>query len=256
MSVLVVIPTVIDHGLLPPLLQQVHSSPVVSDILVVDNGNCVPANLRFSKLKVERPGFNLDWLASCNLGLFEAMQSDKWDYVCLLNDDVHLSENFFLAMVESVDFVCSYDDMSSPGVIIPRYNSHACVSAEDHSSVDEWKPYKAVAIPRWIDGTCMFIPTYAVKKVGLLDSSFSSPGWGAEIDYSYRLRKVGLESYVAYMAMLWHNGKGGTSAEIIYGSTEEWQKAGNRQASSDLSRKYGKNWREILRLPPLKFLQR
>ena len=51
--------------------------------------------------------------------------------------------------------------------------------------------------------------------------------------------------------MVWHHrGRGGLSAEQIYGDRFKWVASGLQQAKEDLRTKYGPDWRDVLPLPP------
>ena len=95
----------------------------------------------------------------------------------------------------------------------------------------------------------MLLSRKTLQAVGFLDPIFRQPNWGADVDYSYRVRKAGFELFVSHRAMLWHNERhGGTSAKVVYGNSQQWGLKGRRQAVADLKEKYGTDWRNILSL--------
>ena len=224
-EVLVVIPTIINHKRRYHLLEQLSRDPNVKTVLLVDNSNCfhVPPEKEDDWAKVEhvRPGCNLNWLASCNLGAAITIERGI-PYVCFMNDDIHISEpGFFNSMLETLR------ERPRAGLVVPRYNGRFGDRAHCGASEAAWFPEDTETQVGWVDGTCMLIPYSTLKTVGLLDPGFRAPGWGADVDYSHRVTEAGLELYVSHRAMVWHHRPaGGFSAEFIYGGKRAWLKKG------------------------------
>lgn len=246
-QVLVVIPTIVVHPHKYVLLDQLVRDPYVAQIVVVDNGNCfeIPENRKEDWAKVERirPGCNLNWLASCNLGA-ALMQERKLPYVCFLNDDTSISNPFFEGLVET------YRRQPEAALVVPRYNGYFGQTAQCNQTRENWKPEdKDLEVP-YVDGTCLLLSQRSLTQVGFLDPLFRHPGWGADIDYSYRVAHSGLKIYVSFRSMLWHaTREGGTSARILYGSVNKWMARGLAQAKADLELKYGPDWRDKMPIP-------
>jgi len=246
-EILVVIPTIIDHGKKYRLLDQLAKEELVGTVLVVDNGNCfgVPGNKRTEWSKVEhvKPGCNLNWLHSNNYGAAIAIER-KVPFVCFLNDDVKLSKPFFKQMLKT------FRDHPEAGVVVPQYTGKFGDRAFSRATPQNFQPKESETQVNWVDGTCMLISREALQTVGFLDPHFRAPGWGSDVDYSHRMSESGLELYVSHRAMLWHHEHvGGCSAVAIYGNRYNWVSEGMRQAREDLTSKYGPNWRETLPLP-------
>lgn len=55
----------------------------------------------------------------------------------------------------------------------------------------------------WTGTWCMFLPKKTIEKVGMFDENFS-PGPGDDIDYSYRVARVGLKTIHADFAVNHH----------------------------------------------------
>lgn len=253
-DILVVIPTIFNNSFRENLLNQLCEESLVKQVVVVDNGNCfnLPEAKQQAWAKVQRiqAGCNLNWLASCNLGAAIAV-AQQIPYVCFLNDDVRLSNPFFKEMLKT------FTNCKNAAVVVPKYTGGFCQQARDLRNENEWKPEeKEQAVP-FVDGTCMLFSLQTIQTVGLLDPIFQSPGWGADVDYAYRVRLAGKALYVSHRAMLWHggeNGEGGTSATQIYGGRARWKNHGIHQAARDLAGKYGHNWRNTVGLPRLAFV--
>jgi GT2 family glycosyltransferase len=249
-EVLVVIPTIVEHNRKYHLLDQLAKEWPVKRVLMVDNGNCfaLPVPLekreRWSKLHRIRPGCNMNWLHSCNLGAAVALEQ-RIPYVCFLNDDVKLSWEFFENILEA------FRQNPDAAVVVPQYNGQFGPEAHNPASDKEWQSRPADIPVPYVDGTCMVLSLNTLRTVGFLDPSFRHPGWGADVDYSHRVALAGQKLYVTQRAMLWHQTpQGGTSAIQIYGGRREWVERGQKQAQQDLEAKYGPNWREILPWPP------
>ena len=249
-EILVVIPTIVDHPRKHQLLDQLSKEWPVKKVLLIDNGNCfklpVPAHKRaqLAKLQRIRPGCNFNWLHSCTLGAAMAM-SQRFPYVCFMNDDVHLSWEFFDNILKT------FQQNPDAAVVVPQYNGKFGPHAHNPLGSRRWRS-KPVDIPvPYVDGTCMVISSKSLHTVGLLDPCFRHPGWGADVDYAHRVNQSGQKLYVTQRAMLWHQtSRGGTSAAQFYGDPNTWHARGCRQAREDLEAKYGPDWQKILSIPP------
>jgi GT2 family glycosyltransferase len=247
-EVLVIIPTVIEHAKKYHLLDQLWHEPLVKQVILMDNGNCfgIPDKKRiiWSKVWHIRPGCNLNWLHTNNVGAAIALER-KIPYVCFMNDDIQLSQPFFGQMVRS------FKHHPEAGVVVPRYNGSFGDRATHYTSRRDFHPEDTDTQVKWVDGTCMMISLRTLQTVGLLDPLFRAPGWAADVDYSHRVSEAGLGLYVSHRAMIWHHqGHGGLSATQIYGNRSSWVANGLKQAKEDLRTKYGPNWRDVLPLPP------
>lgn len=247
-KLLVVIPTIFSHELRADLFQSLQAQSAVTSVLVVDNGNCfeLAEHLELTKFSEIEAGCNLNWLAANNIGAAIALH-DKFDYVCFLNDDVRLSVGFFDGLIAAAE-TCS-----EAGLISPLYTGWFCKAARDELPEDQWQRQAVETEVNYIDGTCMFMPVSTIRRVGFLDPSFKPPHWGADIDYSHRVREAGLKVCITHRAKLWHfEDGGGCSALKRYGSRKAWQAAGMRQSRCDLNKKYGYRWRRLLEYLPSK----
>jgi len=241
---LVVMPTIAGHASTYHAVADVLKNDGTL-VLVVDNGEkaFVPAAVKTKasrdRIRVLRPGVNLNWLGSNNVGATFA-KTLGFRYVCFLNDDVRLSDGFFheLRVVAATG--------PGAGMVVPRYNGFF---GKEHQLLENTTSGSKTKIS-YCDGTCLFIPMEVFNEVGYLDPIFQQPGWGADVDYCYRLTAAGYSIYAADHARLDHyRQRGGKSAKIIYGSEKEWIKLGLEQVRRDLEKKYGSDWRNILPMP-------
>lgn len=250
-QVLVVVPTIIAHPYKHILIDQLVQDPQVAQVVVVDNGNCfeISASQQESWAKVERirPGCNLQWLNSCNLGI-SMMLARQLPYVCLLNDDTSLSERFFDGLIQV------FQRQPEAAAVVPQYNGKFGHQANNNKLREQWQPEDKEVEAKYIDGTCILLSRRTVETVGLLDPLFRPPGWGADVDYSYRITRAGLKMFVSCRSMLWHvHQEGGTSARTVYGDIRTYLATGMKQLRTDLETKYGKDWREKMPTPKHQF---
>lgn len=239
----VVIPTFFSHPHRYRLFDQLWHDKGVGKVIVVDNGNSfgIPEKkkLVWSKMQVVRPGRNLNWLGGCNYGADIALKTGM-PYVSFLNDDVTLSAGFFSAMRKGVGI----DDKIM--LAAPRYNETFCRAATCYDTLKTWRTAEREETVPYIDGTCMFMPLRTLQVVGKLDASFGEPGWGADADFSYRVREHGGRVIVTHRAMLWH--RGGTTGDKLYGGKKGRLEKGREQITADLTRKYGEDWRRVFEI--------
>jgi len=242
MSVLVVVPTVGPVPTKHKLFKQLQGDPHVSEVLVVDNGNCfnLKNHSHLKKFNEIDAGCNLNWLASCNLGMSVAL-TRSFEYVCLLNDDVTLSRQCFSGLLTAAKV------NKDVGSVMPLYNSKSIIKAYDAASEEDWKPVQEDFPCIGVDGTCLLIPVRVIKAIGFLDPVFFGPGWGAAIDYRLRIYDIALKCFITRRSKVWHKTRS-VSASKLYGSEETYVKKAAAWARQGLRQKYGPNWREDLNI--------
>ena len=175
------------------------------DCVIVDNqGGYEPVG----REEVIRPGRNLGWLDGTNVG-WEKARERGYDAYVLMNNDVRLSRRFFSGLARA-------QRLTRAGLVAPVYDSWLAHQARPlDGPVDRYKPRRAHWRARWVDGTCLFLPTATVEKVGMLDPAFNPIGWGGEADYSFRVWNAGLPVVVTELAFLHHDSE--TTAAQVHG---------------------------------------
>ena len=241
-NILVVVPTVVENDYRYNLFYDLTCQQHVTDVVIVDNGGNLDTNkFRIRKgniLQVHQPGYNANWLKSCNIGARIAKKRNM-DFVCFLNDDVELSSNFFDSLLKAYN--------EEVGVIGPSYTGLLNPEIRDLTPKRNWIATAEDIELKFIDGTCMLIPIKIIDKIGLLDENYKPPGWGADLDYCYRVRQEGYKVIATKRAKLWHSDYiGGLSAKRVYGSKKDWIASGKRQLNEDMNKKYGPQWRQIV----------
>jgi GT2 family glycosyltransferase len=196
------------------------------DCVVVDNQGGYTECWRES---VIRPGRNLGWLGGTNAGL-EAAHGQGYDAYVLLNNDVRLSHGFFSGLVRA-------QKLTRAGLVAPTYDASMGHQRLPYTGpAEEFKPRRRHWRSPMIDGSCMYVPAATRERIGLLDERFMPHGWGAEIDYSYRVWDAKMPVVVTALAYMNH--QQGSTAESLHGKdyyAEAWE-----TASRVLSEKYGR----------------
>jgi GT2 family glycosyltransferase len=191
----VVIPAFGAPELTYALLEDIYPERELVDAVIVDNRG------DYSRLgweRVLRPGENLGWSGGCNAGLAHAASEGK-KFVVLLNNDTRLSHAFFhgLALAQ---------EETSAGLVAPVFNDVWPQHATDfRGEAADYVPRIRHREVAFVDGTCMALPLPTYRLVGGLDAaSFGRFGWGAELDYSLRVRRAGLAVCVTERAYMTH----------------------------------------------------
>jgi GT2 family glycosyltransferase len=235
----VVIPVLGHAEMTAALLGDIERERDAVDVFIVDNGgDFVP----YGQETVLRPPTNVGWAAGCNLGL-EAAGSHRYRAVVLLNNDTRLSRGFFHGLVGA-------QEASGADIVGPCYDQGWWPQRRHFPApAAEWAPRARHHDVPFVDGTCLYLTSRALRDTGLLDhESFGLTGWGADLDYCLRARRAGLRIVATELAFLNHHR--GVTAATVFGSNERYYAAGNRDMTDALSRKWGPDWATMVQLDP------
>jgi hypothetical protein len=90
----------------------------------------------------------------------------------------------------------------------------------------------------FVDGTCMAFPASTYELVGGLDAAgFGQFGWGAELDYSLRVRRAGLAVCVTELSFLTHIRQ--ATGRLV---CDEYQGVAGAEMDASMRRKWGEEW--------------
>jgi GT2 family glycosyltransferase len=195
------------------------------DVLVVDNKGGYESR---GREQVYCSGQDLGWLGGTNAGL-ERTHGKGYDAYVLLNNDVRLSRGFFQGLIRA-------QKLTKAGLLTPAYDATlGHMRLPYQGPAEQYKPRRRHWKAPMIDGTCMYLPAPVRDKIGLLDERFLPYGWGAEIDYSFRVWDAGLPVVVTALAYMNH--QQGSTYESLYGKSyhQEASETGRRV----LREKYG-----------------
>jgi GT2 family glycosyltransferase len=236
---LVVIPVYGEARVTEALLGDLHQERYLADVVVVDNkGDYEPAGWE----EVVRPGENLGWAGGSNRG-FEVGRRPEHDAVVWLNNDTRLSPDFLRNLRRTAR-------RTRAAVVSPVYDCHWL-----HQRVDEAieaSQYHGRRVHReapFVDGTCMYVPTSTVDRLGLLDAvAFAPLGWGAEIDYCLRVRAAGQAVVVTEAAYLHHERS--VTAQAMFDGYDAYLEAAYPAAVAGLEATWGPAWRDLAGIDP------
>ena len=148
----------------------------------------------------------------------EGLKVSTSRFVCLLNDDIIVSNNWLENMLETckgdVGAVgplsnCDFSWLHHYNIIINDVELKPGIHQPgflEPQYIHRYKsPYNEVIEREWIAFYCTLIPKEVVQKVGLLDEiSFSNSG--EDVDYSNRIRKAGYKIFQNYNSFVFHYG--------------------------------------------------
>jgi GT2 family glycosyltransferase len=230
MRIAVIIPAYghhhITHAAVGDLAREDADGPDSIDCIVVDNQGGYEPTWREQVL---RPGRNLGWLDGTNLGWQTALETG-YDVYVPMNNDVRLSRGFFTALAKA-------QRLTGAGLVGPGYDS-LCVHQQVEVEVpaEDYRSRRLHWRAPFADGTCLFVPASTVDRVGLLDPRFNPFGWGAEIDYSFRVQDAGMLVVVTALAFLHHHSE--TTAREMHGG-EGYREDAFLAMAAGMREKYG-----------------
>lgn len=231
----VIIPVCGQPALTSALLEDIEPELDLVEVLIVDNGGDYQPDGAERVVQTPR---NLGWTLGCNLGLELAAELSSRAFV-LLNNDTRLSPGFFAGMLTAWEETGAallgpiYDD------VWPTQHADFRGPARDYSPRRE---HRSVG---FIDGTCMFIPRATYEMIGRLDEEhFGRFGWGAEFDYSIRVRASGGTIQVTELAYLNHVRQG--TARVLY---PDYEGLAGSEMNDGMQRKWGSDWHRLIQEP-------
>lgn len=193
------------------------------NIIVVNNGLNKEVD---DYLKTQNDVFyfkenRMNFAQAINVGL----RNSTSRYICLLNDDVIVSDNWLEKMLETckdnIGVVgplsnCDFSWLHHYNIIINDVELKPGIHSPGFMEPDyihKYKsPYDEVIEREWIAFYCTLIQREVVNTIGFLDEiSFSNSG--EDVDYCSRVRKAGYKIFQNYNSFVFHYG--GVSRRII-----------------------------------------
>jgi GT2 family glycosyltransferase len=196
------------------------------EIILVDNGSTDssldifkeifrPFIIKNLKFKIIRLKANCGFAKPVNLGI----QASKYDYVCLLNNDLILEKNWFLLLSKVI--VAHPQTTGFCGTVLNRdgtkiesqglryFMSGRCENINNNLPYLKIKNLKLKIFPVWgSSGAAIVYKKEDIQKIGLFDESFFA--YIEDVDLSYRLNKHKFTTLLVSRAIVYHLG-GGTS---------------------------------------------
>jgi GT2 family glycosyltransferase len=195
-------------------------------VIVVDNDSggdqAGVIERKFPDTLVLRQKENLGFCGGCNVGIRYALEKEA-DYVMLLNNDALVPPN----LIEKL--LCEIGSLGSVGAVSPLIRGYpdtdsvwfadahwdretaSFISRKKNESVDDLaktSPYPT----DFACGCCMLVPSQVFARFGLLDERYFA--FFDEAEWCERIRRHGLESYMAPAAFIYHKGSGSSCGMI------------------------------------------
>lgn len=188
-----------------------ENAGIEHDILLVDDGS--PEPITDPRVEVFRIPENGGWTKANNKGILFC--SNRYEYVCLLNNDTEPRKDFLKLMVDIMDADKSIG-VASP--VRVDYRDGAFMFKEYHpadiikgtflcSDKDDVGLDDVVNVP-WLPGVALLISTMAIRYVGLFDERMRT--YCSDNDYCNRMHNMGYRVVLVTKSEVTHHF--GTSA--------------------------------------------
>lgn len=193
-------------------------------ILIIDNGSQDESEKKiretFPELEVIQTGKNLGFAGGNNIGIRRAM-GEGADYICILNNDVVVSEDMLSILLNSlqqdarrvvgpVTMMWNTETIHSTGMKINFYTGTADI-------INLWKEYcdidKQDLYCDYLEGTCLMFSKEFVEEVGMIPEVYFL--YYEETEWCCKAKRKGFDVVCIPSAQLWH--KGSVAANKITG---------------------------------------
>jgi GT2 family glycosyltransferase len=207
------------------------------EIILVDNGSTdtsidifikVLSSLKIENLTVRQAGYKLKIIRlSTNSGFAlavnEGIQAAKYEYICVLNNDLNLEPNWFSLVTKAIlsnpDYstfcgtVLSYDGSKIESQGFRYFMSGRCENINNGLSFSSSVlANQSTNVPIWGSSAAVVIyQKTAINIVGLFDETFFA--YIEDVDLAYRLNKNGYKTLLIPSAISYHMG-GSTSKNM------------------------------------------
>lgn len=195
----VVIPTLQrDIKTLNNLVKTLIADEVVKEIIIIDN-SLKGYSFENEKVKVITPKENLFVIPSWNLGVKEA----KSEYVCLVNDDIKIPENYCSKVLEQMNDKCGIIGVSTQDVIDTRNSANEIVVDINSvkTEIAEKLTFKPITFRTHNFGIMMFFKKENYVPIPEDLKIFFGDDW-----IIYQAKKLGKTNAVACGAKVYHLG--------------------------------------------------
>jgi len=179
------------------------------------------ADSRAARLVLIQNEANLGFAGGNNVGMryvLAAGGARDGSYVCLLNNDTVVSREWLTRMVQHISVDAT---IGAAGAMLYEYSAPELVESAGGGVVKSWQgmPRGTTAtrqrrgtpdvIPRRLDfltGACLLMRAATLERTGLIDERYFM--YCEDIDFSLRIRSLGLRLALVPDAELWHKAGG------------------------------------------------
>jgi GT2 family glycosyltransferase len=236
------------------LVSAVKYSPKDTEIILVDNNSTEDivgfVKKTYPKIKIIANPKNLGFAKGNNQG----MRAAKGEYFLLLNTDAFLEKNAVSTLTKFLDY---HPDAGAVGPKLLNANGSLQPSAGYFpnlltvflimSTIDNWPFFKKflpsihVRNPQafsktrtfdWVTGACIMIPRSVYNLTHGFDENYFM--YGEELEWQYRINKLGIKSYYLPTAKATHLGF--SSSSPANGAIKELQ------SIIEFNKKYSPGW--------------
>jgi len=205
-------------GLLINTLTKIKlNTKVEHEIIIVDNSNKDSSTRKFVVTLQNKENYKVilnDENVGFARGVNQGIKIAKGDYICLLNDDTEVSEDWLTKMLKHFEKKDRKNRSRKVGAVAPM--SDIVAGWQQRSNYKDFDDEHDVP---FLIGLCLLIPKKVLNKVGLLDEQFFV---GEEdLDWSMRAVDKGYKLIVAQDVFIRHFG-GITLDKKEYGKYRNW----------------------------------
>lgn len=197
-------------------LQSFNAANVALKLIVVDNASTdnsvarLKAALAPNAMLVENPK-NLGYAAGNNVGIKIALE-DGADYICVLNNDTIIEENFICPCIEFLETDSSLgvigptimeadnDSVQSTGGDI--FLTRGFVTIKNHGKCREKLPH--VIECDYVGGACMIFRADLINQIGMIPENYFL--FFEETEWCYKVKKAGYKNACLNKTYIRHKG--------------------------------------------------
>ena len=212
---------------------------VPSRLIIVDNGSTEDGLREYLSALKDSPSVRIEVIFNrlnegFSRGTNKGMSASRAPYVCLLNNDIIVTDGWLEEMIKAAE------SDPSVGIVNPSSNNFGlrfgkdttlgefALGFRDHSG--EWVEMNACV------GFCMLIKREVIKKVGFLDDKYGY-AYFEDTDYSRRAQAAGFKSVMAKGCYVYH--AEGRSGKFLKDKDETFDRS---------ARIFEERWGRILRV--------
>lgn len=196
-------------------LKNIHYSNY--EIVVVDNSEAIDCynslKLKFSEYKIIRADQNLGYANGNNIGIKYALDNGA-DYICVLNNDVVVEEDFLSKIVKVLNAnkcvgiagpcICEYKDKSKVQCAGANISLYTGLTKRIGMGVTYDNSNKGNSTVDFLGGACFVCKREVFEKIGLIPENYFL--FFEETEFCIRAQKNGYKLLCVYESKVYHKG--------------------------------------------------